>query len=287
VREWFTPVTWQLFNAAFIALFQNLLLLLITCPAYVTWRHRHQPTNAWDMACAALFLAFLLMETIADQQQWNFQQAKKAAMTTRPVRSAARRASLASATGKARVAARGEGAPLMEGELASGFCQSGLFKYRWVGEYVRGWVGGREELCWVVVKASWFDQHQSYSYTTPTDQHQSCSYSYTDSPTAPTTTTTTTSRHPNFFAEQALWWAYHLISYAPLLFSTKTGRPRLHAPPPPYLNWTVIGPILLTLLFQGSTKLTEELSMHKYKLYKAYMKRTSRLLPWFPAEKQD
>ncbi len=72
-----------------------------------------------------------MMETVADQQQWRFQQAKKAAMTKRPVRSAARRASLASPTGKARASAKAqEGVPLMEGELAQGFCQSGLFRYR-------------------------------------------------------------------------------------------------------------------------------------------------------------
>jgi len=89
------------------------------------------------------------------------------------------------------------------------------------------------------------------------------------------------SRHPNFFAEQALWWTYHLFSYAPA-FAAKS---RLA---PPYAHWTVVGPVLLTLLFQGSTKLTEELSVAKYKQhYRHYIKATSRLVPWFPRGWQD
>jgi len=37
----------------------------------------------------------------------------------------------------------------------------------------------------------------------------------------------------------------------------------------------------LTLLFQGSTDLTEKLSVRKYPGYKRYQKRVPRLLPWF------
>lgn len=128
------PWAWPLFNLLFIAAAQNLLLLLIACPAYVAWVHRKDAPAAlggWDYACVALFALFLLVEAAADEQQWRFQQAKKAALSRRPVRAAARRASLASATGKARVAAKtGEATPLLEGELLDGFCQSGLFRFR-------------------------------------------------------------------------------------------------------------------------------------------------------------
>lgn len=123
---------WQLFHAGFVALFQNVLLCLLACPAYVAWLHRDKASTLtrWDGVCAALFLFFLLMETVADEQQWRFQQAKKQAMSRRPMRAAARRASLASPTGKTRAAAKEEVAPLLEGELLDGFCQSGLFKIR-------------------------------------------------------------------------------------------------------------------------------------------------------------
>lgn len=34
------PVAWQLFNFGFIALYQNILLLLIAAPSAVAWRHK-------------------------------------------------------------------------------------------------------------------------------------------------------------------------------------------------------------------------------------------------------
>lgn len=75
------------------------------------------------------------------------------------------------------------------------------------------------------------------------------------------------SRHPNFFCEQAMWWSYYVFSIA-----AGAG----------VLNWTIIGAALLTLLFQGSTTLTERISVRKYPEYGDYQKQTSRLMPWFP-----
>jgi steroid 5-alpha reductase family enzyme len=40
--------------------------------------------------------------------------------------------------------------------------------------------------------------------------------------------------------------------------------------------------VLLTLLFQGSTGLTEKLSLRKYPAYADYQRTTNRLVPWFP-----
>ncbi|HWI31084.1 MAG TPA: DUF1295 domain-containing protein [Microbacterium sp.] len=72
--------TWQfqVFNLLFIVLYQNALLVLITLPAFIAWQNP-APLNGWDIAFALLFAAFLVGETIADQQQWNFHQAKKRA----------------------------------------------------------------------------------------------------------------------------------------------------------------------------------------------------------------
>jgi len=75
------------------------------------------------------------------------------------------------------------------------------------------------------------------------------------------------SRHPNFFCEQAMWWTYYVFSIA-----AGAG----------WLNWTISGAVLLTLLFQGSTGLTEKLSARKYPAYTDYQQTTSRLMPWFP-----
>lgn len=75
------------------------------------------------------------------------------------------------------------------------------------------------------------------------------------------------SRHPNFFCEMGMWWAFYL-------FSVAAGAG--------WLNITVIGTAILTLQFQGSTAMTEKLSLQKYPAYAEYQKTTSRLVPWFP-----
>jgi steroid 5-alpha reductase family enzyme len=59
------------------------------------------------------------------------------------------------------------------------------------------------------------------------------------------------SRHPNFFAEQLMWWVIYLFSVSAV--QVASGLSDLST----YLNWTIAGPIVLTSLFQGSTWLTE------------------------------
>jgi steroid 5-alpha reductase family enzyme len=166
-------ISFQLFNATFIAPYQNLLLLLITLPAWASLRH---PTLlGWqDGLIAAAFLALLVTETIADQQQWRFQEDKKA-----------RRA-------------RGEA-------VTAEFVTTGLWRF---------------------------------------------------------------SRHPNFFCEISIWWCVYAFSIA------------AGAGP---LNATILGPILLTLLFQGSTAMTEGVTKKKYPAYADYQRRTSRLIPLPPS----
>ncbi len=75
------------------------------------------------------------------------------------------------------------------------------------------------------------------------------------------------SRHPNFFCEFSQWWALYLIG------SVAVGS---------LLNVGLIGPVLLTLLFLGSTGFTESLTLAKYPSYAQYQKRTSALIPLPP-----
>jgi steroid 5-alpha reductase family enzyme len=75
------------------------------------------------------------------------------------------------------------------------------------------------------------------------------------------------SRHPNFFCEQAMWWTFYL-------FSVGAGAG--------WLNPALAGPVVLTLLFQGSTTVTERLTLAKYPAYADYQRTTSRLVPWPP-----
>jgi steroid 5-alpha reductase family enzyme len=149
----------QLLNATFIAPAQNLVLLALTLPAYDALAD-HSPLGVRDFAAALAFLAFLVGEAIADEQQWRFQLAKREGKDPRP------------------------------------FLDSGLFAY---------------------------------------------------------------SRHPNFFCEQALWWSFWLFASTP---------------------FSLIGPIALMLIFQGSTAFTERLSVEKYPSYEGYQREVSRLIPW-------
>ncbi len=167
------PAWFQVLNATFLAPFQNFLLLFLVVPSYAAYQHLGEPLNGLDYLAAIAFIALLIGETVADEQQWAFQTEKYAAI------------------------ARGE-------TPSQGFITTGLFRY---------------------------------------------------------------SRHPNFFCEQAMWWAYYLFSVA-----AGSG----------WLNWTISGAAMLTLLFQGSTTLTERISARKYPEYAAYKQTTSRLIPWFP-----
>lgn len=175
LRERMTAGQFQVFNLLFIVLFQNGLLLLIALPALVAFENQSVPVGPLDLALAALFLAFLIGEFVADQQQWNFHQAKKAAI----------------AAGHT---------PDQQ------FVTTGLWRF---------------------------------------------------------------SRHPNFFFEQAQWWVLYAMGAAALGAA---------------LHWTIIGPVLLTALFIGSTRFTEEITLSKYPEYADYQRRTSMLIPWIPRE---
>lgn len=72
------PAAWHTFNVLFIAGYQNVLIFLITWPAWIVAQHPTAPMAPLDLVLAAVFLAFLAGETVADQQQWTFHQEKKA-----------------------------------------------------------------------------------------------------------------------------------------------------------------------------------------------------------------
>jgi len=163
---------WQLFNLLFISFYQMGLILFITLPALrsfgggaVTW---------YDFVIAAVAVAFIIIETIADQQQWNFQREK------------------------CRLLEAGEELPE---PYNKGFADHGL---------------------WGLV------------------------------------------RHPNYASEQSIWIVFYFFSVA------ATGM---------WLNWSVIGAVLLVLLFLGSSNFSEEISAQKYPEYSDYRQRVPRFIP--------
>jgi steroid 5-alpha reductase family enzyme len=162
----------QLFNFFFIVLYQNLILVIISLPAFTAYEHRGTAFGLVDVLLTITFLAFTLGETIADNQQWAFQTLKRTQI------------------------AAGE-------TPSSQFLHSGLFRF---------------------------------------------------------------SRHPNYFFELAQWWILFLMGCV-------AARS--------LLQWTVIGAVLLTLLFVGSTSFTEKITLSRYPEYADYQRRTSPVVPWF------
>jgi steroid 5-alpha reductase family enzyme len=163
----------QVFNFFFIVIYQNAILLLIALPAFTASEHRDAPFGPLDALVAVVFVSLTIGETVADQQQWNFQARKKQVTD-------------------------GGGVPNPR------FVQTGLWRF---------------------------------------------------------------SRHPNFFFEQAQWWALFFLGAA------AAGS---------VLQWTVLGPFLLTLLFVGSTIFTESISKSRYPEYAQYQATTSPIIPWPP-----
>jgi steroid 5-alpha reductase family enzyme len=73
------PLAFQAFNLFFIVVFQNALLVLITLPAF-TALQSPRSFGVLDLVATVLFLGFLAGETVADEQQWRFQQRKRAVL---------------------------------------------------------------------------------------------------------------------------------------------------------------------------------------------------------------
>ncbi len=164
---------WLVFNLLFISFYQMGLILLFTLPAV---RSMDGLPLGWaDYLLAALIVALIVVETVADQQQWNYHKEKKKAQ-----------------------AAGGE----LPDKYKKGFVHTGL---------------------WGLV------------------------------------------RHPNYAAEQAIWIVFYFFSVV------ATGI---------WLNWSVMGAILLVLLFWGSSGLSESISKGKYPDYAEYLKRVPRFLPF-------
>jgi len=71
-------------------------------------------------------------------------------------------------------------------------------------------------------------------------------------------------RHPNFISEQLIWVSFYFFSVA------ASGI---------WINWTLAGPVLLILLFIGSSGFTESISLKKYPEYLEYQRNVPRFFP--------
>jgi len=166
---------WGLFNLFFISLYQHIIILLFILPALKVLEANELKPRWIDALAVLFFLGFLFIESIADQQQYNFQKEKQSRMKS---------------------------GITPTGDYAKGFLYTGL---------------------WRIV------------------------------------------RHPNYSAEQGIWLIFYFFSVA------ATGE---------WFNWSVIGSLLLLLLFHGSSSLSEKISVNKYPEYQHYISNVPRFIPF-------
>lgn len=163
-----------IFNLLFISMYQNIIIMLFTTPVLMAALHPETPLSVTDIVAALLMLSFLVIETVADNQQFRFQKMKRTGVED----------------------------PSVYGDsLRKGFLAEGLWKY---------------------------------------------------------------ARHPNFASEQSIWISFYLFGVA------ASGN---------WINITLAGPVLLVLLFIGSSVMTENISSSKYPEYAVYQKEVPKFIP--------
>ncbi len=75
------------------------------------------------------------------------------------------------------------------------------------------------------------------------------------------------SRHPNYIGEQLIWVGLYL-------FVIGGGVTHFGA-----FNWSIVGCMLLVLIFVGSSRMAESISVSKYEEYKEYQRQVFKYLP--------
>lgn len=81
LRQRMHPALYELFHIVFIAIIQNILLTSLVAPLYVSWYTssvQQMPVgfNGFDAAGIVVSVLCLIVESVADQEQWDFQQRK-------------------------------------------------------------------------------------------------------------------------------------------------------------------------------------------------------------------
>lgn len=167
---------WTLFDLLFISVYQNALVLAICLPALFCMGST-APFGVFDVAATLLAVAFLVLETVADEYQWKFHETKKKL--------------------------------LADGGELSGLPAPYCLGFNTLGPWSR-------------------------------------------------------MRHPNYLGEQGIWLSLYLFA------AGATGS---------VFNITAVGPLLLILLFMGSSALGEGISSSKYPRYKEYADTVFKYLP--------
>lgn len=75
-------------------------------------------------------------------------------------------------------------------------------------------------------------------------------------------------RHPNYLGEQGIWLSLYFVTVGAKVTNCRV------------LHWSMIGPLLLILLFMGSSSLGESISAKKYPQYPSYVLQVRKYLPF-------
>lgn len=247
LRKMMARWQWELFAFFFIAIAQNILLAITALPQYMILSTTFAPRarlstqtslnlGTADYVLTAVFLANLGMEFLSDHQQQVYQNWKrgyKATLFGMPQK----RAGTSSDKQVTKSTSKDEAAVF--GRVAGGDDQT-LFteddrKRGFVTKGLWGW-----------------------------------------------------SRHPNFACEQLVWWLLYLfvpITFAPSLFGYSGSLASFFGISRPHtlremiklghalvLNYAVISPFAMNLLFASSTAFTEKMTKAKYPAYGSYQK---------------
>ena len=76
------------------------------------------------------------------------------------------------------------------------------------------------------------------------------------------------SRHPNYLGEQGFWIMLYFVTLGAGTISYG------------FFSWSMIGPLLLVLIFLGSSNLQEKISSSKYPEYCDYINKVSKYIPF-------
>lgn len=82
-------------------------------------------------------------------------------------------------------------------------------------------------------------------------------------------------RHPNYLGEQGIWMSLYVFTLGAGV--TVMG----------IFNWSMIGPLLLILLFMGSSTLGESISSKKYPMYRDYAEYVYKYIPIHSFKNRD
>ena len=81
LRERMNRTVYEVFHIVFIAIIQNILLTSLVVPLYVCWytstvEKKPEGFNGFDVAGIVVSVLCLIVESVADQEQWDFHQRK-------------------------------------------------------------------------------------------------------------------------------------------------------------------------------------------------------------------